>query len=202
MSFTPGNAERLAMRRAVRKELDRPEYPVKFKNYIMNHWAHDCYALKDSRANLEDLLRECRNDPANACTLAAQHDWREVSYTEFEFMIEIVERVLDGDTAYVDRLRDAMILARKPKEKKPLNACEAAANLYMELVQAGKRPTTRQDFCLLLEDRLKSLGLLEVKAKATSLRSILQAIGLYDAWRPCVKSSKLLRRIARGFTYV
>ena len=103
-------------------------------------------------------------------------------------MLEIMERVLDGDIAYIDRLHDAMILARKPEQKQPPSACEVAANLYMELVQAGKRPATRHRFCLLLEDRLKSLGLLEVKAKATSLRSILQTIGLYDAWRPRTKS--------------
>ena len=92
-------------------------------------------------------------------------------------MLEIMERVLDGDIAYVDRLHDAMILARKPEQKQPPSACEVAANLYMELVQAGQRPTTLKEFQLLLKKHLKSAGL-----KVTSLRSIIQAIGLYDAW--------------------
>jgi hypothetical protein len=179
MSFTHSKAARVVTRRAVRKELDRPEYPAKFKHYIMDHWAHDCYALQDSRANLADVIRECRNDPDDACWLAAHHDWTYFSATEFEFMIEIVERVLDDDTAYIKRLHDAMILARKPEQKQPLRACEVAANLYMELVQTDQRPTTPKGFGLLLKKRLKSAGL-----KVTSVRSIMQAIGVYDAWRP------------------
>jgi hypothetical protein len=197
MRYIEDPTPRLVMRRAARENLYAPEYTEKFQNYVMNLWARDCYAPKDSRDDLVALIRACPTDPQNACKFAAQYNWKEYTNTELEFAIEIVERVVDGDTGYVDRLLKAMRLcfpnrkmklARKPKKNKKTSACEVAANLYMELVQAGKRPATRHRFCLLLEDRLKSLGLLEVKAKATSLRSILQTIGLYDAWRPRTKS--------------
>jgi len=105
------------------------------------------YRTRDSSADLAELIRECRTDPQNTCKLAAQYDWKEFSYTELEFMIEIYERVRHGDTAYIKRVAKAMKMAAGPsKQPVPPSACEVAMHLYMELVQSGKRPASRQGF--------------------------------------------------------
>jgi hypothetical protein len=58
MNFAPSEIERLVMRRAARENLYAPEYPEKFQTYMMNLWARDCYAPKESGDDLSDLIRE------------------------------------------------------------------------------------------------------------------------------------------------
>jgi len=86
---------------------------------------------------------------------------------EWHFMVEVLNSVRAGDAGYLKRLLKALELAKENKVKKQ-SACELAMHLYLELVTGGKRPVSRQGFCLLLQERLKNAGV-----KVQSLRSIL-----------------------------
>ena len=84
MRYIEDPTPRLVMRRAARENLYAPEYTEKFQNYVMNLWARDCYAPKDSRDDLVALIRACPTDPQNACKFAAQYNWKEYTNTELE----------------------------------------------------------------------------------------------------------------------
>jgi hypothetical protein len=176
----PKHVEESVMRRAVRENLYAPEYPKRFQDYTINLWMRKRYRTRDSSADLADLIRECRADPQNACKQAAQYiDWREVSDTELRFALEIVERVLHGDTAYIKRVAKAMKIVAGPlKRPVPPSACEVAAQFCMELVNEGKRPKSKGGFLQSLELRLVKEGI----NVPDNLHDTLQRIGLSEAW--------------------
>jgi hypothetical protein len=172
----------LVNRRAVRENLYAPEYPQKFQSYMIDLWVRDCYAPEDSRDDLTVFIREYWKNPKTAAKRGPGRDTssmlEEFSDIELQLMIEIWEHVRDGDPGYIKRLHDAMVLAKKPEEKNRSNACEVAANLYMELVTSGKRPKSKSGFLASLRQRLKDEELIIPK----NLHDTLQRIGLAEAW--------------------
>jgi hypothetical protein len=172
-------------RRMVRENLYRPEYPEKFRAYVMDFWVRERYAAEDSITDLAAIIRLCRTDSREACKRACKFPrdtsnmLEEFSHTELVFMLELYERVHDGDTAYIKRILKAMNPAHDLKQKKPHSACELAANLYMELVNSGKRPATRRGFYQLLRQRLSQKGVREPE----NLGHLLHTIGLYEAFK-------------------